>query len=240
MVNIKMFAEHPILAESAESPPGGDVTLHDNLVSQLRAMLMGGDLAAGSRIPEGELCRRFSVSRTPLREALKVMAAEGFIILRPNRGAIVAPLDPGEIGPIFEFKSALERLIGLTAAERAGDEEITALEVTHDGLRSAVAQGDHDTYTRLNFRFHQGLARASHNPVLAQGYEALQHKIWRYRFVVNEMPERLQVSFAEHEHIMIALRARTPLDLAYRLEEHNRMTGQAMADTLKRRAINQA
>lgn len=229
MINAELPGEPPA---TTGLPAGGDTTLHDNLVAQLRVMLMGGELAAGSRIPEAELCGRFMVSRTPLREALKVMAAEGFIILRPNRGAIVAPLDPNEIGPIFEFKGALERLIGLTVAERASEDEITALESIHSELGTAAAQDDHDAYTWLNFSFHQGLARASHNPVLAQNYETLQQKIWRYRFFVNEMPERLQLSFAEHEHIMIALRARTPLDLAHRLEEHNRRTGRAMTEAL--------
>lgn len=237
MINAELLGELPA---AAGLPAGNDTTLHDNLVAQLRVMLMGGELAAGSRISEAELCRRFMVSRTPLREALKVMAAEGFIILRPNRGAIVAPLDPNEIGPIFEFKGALERLIGLTVAERASVDEITALESIHTALGAAVAQDDHDAYTRLNFSFHQGLARASHNPVLAQNYETLQQKIWRYRFFVNEMPERLQLSFAEHEHIMTALRARTPLDLAHRLEEHNRRTGYAMTAALMHRTEDES
>lgn len=216
--------------------PGGEATLHGNLVAQLRAILMEGELPAGVRIPEAQLCRRFSVSRTPLREALKVMAAEGFVILRPNRGAIVAPVDPDEIVPLFEFKGALERLIGLTAAERASPEDIAALDAIHVELKDALAQGEHDDYTRLNYAFHRGLAHATRNPVLIQAYETLQQKIWRYRFIVNEHEERLQESFAEHERIVIALRARTPLDLAERLETHNRLTGDAMAGMIKRAA----
>lgn len=210
----------------------GEPTLHGNLVAQLRAILLDGELPSGSRIPEAELCRRFNVSRTPLREALKVMAAEGFVILRPNRGAIVAPVDPDDIGPIFEFKGALERLIGLTAAERATDEEIAALEAIHFGLGDALAAGEHDEYTRLNYAFHRSLAQATRNPVLIQSYEALQQKIWRYRFAVNEDAGRLEESFAEHGRIVIALRARTPLDLAERLETHNRLTGLAMAQMM--------
>ncbi|MFT0861407.1 GntR family transcriptional regulator [Ancylobacter sp. G4_0304] len=221
--------------EEAEAA-GGEATLHGNLVAQLRAILMEGELPAGSRIPEAELCRRFRVSRTPLREALKVMAAEGFVILRPNRGAIVAPVDPDEIAPLFEFKGALERLIGLTAAERASAEEIAALDAIHVELKAALAQGEHDDYTRLNYAFHRGLAQATRNPVLIQSYEALQQKIWRYRFIVNEHEQRLQESFAEHERVIVALRARTPLDLAERLETHNRLTGLAMVELMRRAA----
>ncbi|MFN7103004.1 MAG: GntR family transcriptional regulator [Pseudorhizobium sp.] len=234
------MADHKVLGMGA--PEGslheahdGEATLHGTLVVQLRAILMEGALPGGARIPEAELCRRFAVSRTPLREALKVLAAEGFVILRPNRGAIVAPVDLEEIGPLFEFKGALERLIGLTAADRATGEEISALEAIHVELNAVLQLGDHDGYTRLNYTFHRGLAQATRNPVLIQSYETVQHRIWRYRFLVNEHDSRLQQSFAEHERIVIALKARTPLDLADRLEFHNRVTAQAMMEVLKNR-----
>jgi DNA-binding GntR family transcriptional regulator len=213
---------------------GSAATLHDIVVPQLRAILLDGELPAGARIPEAELCARFGVSRTPLREALKVMAAEGFVTLRPNRGAVVAPVDRGAVGPIFETKGALERLIGLLAAERASDADVAELDALHAALGAALQRDDHAAYTRLNFQFHQRLAQATGNPVLAQSYEALQHKIWRYRFAVNEVSDRLAESYHEHERIMIALRARTRLDLAERLEDHNRLTGEAMARALSR------
>lgn len=211
-----------------DTSSGSASTLHDNLLTGLRAMFMAGELPDGSRIPEAELCQRFRVSRTPLREALKVMAAEGFVILRPNRGAIVAPIDPEEVGPLFEFKGALERLIGLTAAERASGEEIAALEAIHIQLNETLSAGRHNDYTHLNYTFHRGLAQATRNSLLIQSYETVQKKIWRYRFLVNEHDRRLQQSFAEHERIVTALKARTPLDLAERLESHSHLTGQAM------------
>lgn len=219
---------------------GSPSTLHDNLLTGLRAMFMASELPDGSRIPEAELCQRFGVSRTPLREALKVMAAEEFVILRPNRGAIVAPIDPEEVGPLFEFKGALERLIGLTAAERATDEEIVALEAIHRQLNEALSAGRHDEYTHLNYKFHRGLAQATRNPLLIQNYETVQQKIWRYRFLVNEHDRRLQQSFAEHERILTALKARTPLDLAERLESHSRLTGQAMLAVVANRKLETA
>ncbi|MGF9693967.1 GntR family transcriptional regulator [Rhizobium sp. 0TCS1.26] len=235
------MAGNNVLEMLAPEGSSGDVqdseaTLHGNLVAQLRAILMEGELPGGTRISEAELCGRFGVSRTPLREALKVLAAEGFVILRPNRGAIVAPLDPDEIGPLFEFKGALERLIGLTAAERASSDEIKVLEAIHVELNAVLQRGDHDRYTRLNYEFHRALAQATRNPVLIQNYETVQKRIWRYRFLVNEHESRLQQSFAEHERIVIALKARTPLDLAERLETHNRVTAQAMMEMLRNRA----
>lgn len=216
---------------------GAAATLHEIVVTQLRAIFLEGELPAGGRIPEAELCARFGISRTPLREALKVMAAEGFVTLRPNRGAVVAPVDVEALGPIFETKGALERLIGLLAGERANDRDIRELDALHADLGAALARDDHAAYTRLNYAFHERLARAAGNPILAQAYEALQHKIWRYRFAVNEIDDRLAQSYGEHERIMIALRARTRLDLAERLEEHNRLTGEAMARALSAAAV---
>lgn len=219
------------LSEVAANEASGS-TLHDIVVPQLRAMLLEGELAAGSRIPEAELCAHFGVSRTPLREALKVMAAEGFVTLRPNRGAVVTPIDVEAVAPIFEVKGGLERLIGLLAGARAAAHDITALDAMHGELGDALDREEYATYTRLNYGFHQRLALTTGNPVLVQSYEVLQHKIWRYRFAVNENSERLAASFQEHEHIMVALRARTRLDLAERLEEHNRLTGEAMQRAL--------
>lgn len=215
-------------APQVEVPP----TLHELLIVQLRTLLLNGELPEGSRIPEAKLCERFGVSRTPLREALKVMAAEGFVTLRPNRGAMVATIDPGEIGPLIEFKGALERLIGLLVPERASDADIEELERLHLALKDALTRHEHAAYTHLNFAFHQKLAQTTQNPVLVQSYEALQQKIWRYRFTINELSERLAESYLEHERIMVALRARTRLDLAERLEDHNRLTGEAITRAL--------
>jgi len=203
-------------------------TLHETLVSGLRTMLLEGSLPSGSRIPEAALCRRFDVSRTPLREALKVLAAEGFVELRPNRGAIVAPIDPNALAPTFEVKGALERLIGLTAAVRATVDDLAELECIHSRLNEHQIRHEPAAYTRLNHEFHCRMAEATHNPVLVQAYSALQQKLLRFRFAINELPERLEASFAEHEHIMVALRARARLDLAERLEEHNHLTGEAI------------
>ncbi|WP_428926898.1 GntR family transcriptional regulator [Marinibacterium sp. SX1] len=206
----------------------GEASLHETLVSRLRQLMIEGTLESGQRIPEAELCRMFGVSRTPLREALKVLAAQGFVQLRPNRGAIVAPINPDQIQPIFEMKGALERLIGMTAAERVTPSDLAAIEALHQELGETLDQGLMDDYTRLNYAFHKGLAQVTGNALLCETYDGLQQRIWRYRFVVNEDFSRVADSFAEHEQIMIALRARTPLDLAARLEAHNLRTCEAM------------
>ena len=204
-------------------------TLHEQIVSKLRTVLLNGELASGARIPEAELCLRFGVSRTPLREALKVLAAEGFIELRPNRGSIVAPIDPVEIGHVFELKGALEHRVGLLAPIRATAADRATLERVHTKLGR---HADPAAYTALNQDFHHALAAATHNPVLLQTYDNLQKRILRLRFVINENPERLAASFEDHEAIMAAFRAGARLDLAERLEHHNRLTAEAVMRAL--------
>jgi len=210
----------------------GESSLHQNVVSQLRDLLMQNELPSGSKIPEAALCERFNVSRTPLREALKALAVEGFIQLRPNRGAIVAPIDLQEIEPIFEVKGALERLIGVSVAASATPVELEKLDELHHLLGKAVASDNFAEYTHLNYRFHRQLALATGNLILNQHYEMLQQRLWRYRFTNNENPERLRQSYLEHEGIMVALRARTPLDLADRLADHNRRSGISMIEAM--------
>jgi DNA-binding GntR family transcriptional regulator len=216
-----------------EEPPADSGLLHDQMVRKLRQLLLSGELAAGSRIPEAELCARFSVSRTPLREALKVLATEGFIELRPNRGAIVSPINPAEVGHIFEMKGGLERQIGLLSPARATAEDRAHIEKVHAALGALIAHRDPVSYTALNQEFHRSLAAATKNPLLIQTYDNLQKRILRLRFAINENPARIDASFRDHEAIMTAFRAGARLDLAERLEQHNRVTGDAISAALQ-------
>ncbi len=218
-----------LLVQTAADEGG---TLHGQIVGKLRALLLDGELASGARIPEADLCRRFQVSRTPLREALKVLATEGFIELRPNRGSVVAPIDPVEIGHVFEMKGGIEQQIGLLAAVRATNEDRANLERVHAALGALETREDPAAYTALNQEFHHCLASATKNPLLLQTYDNLQKRILRLRLVVNENPARLDASFVEHEGIMVAFRAGARLDLAERLVEHNRLTGEAVLKAL--------
>jgi len=222
--------DHALASAPAEAEGG---TLHGQMVGKLRALLLTGELSSGARIPEADLCRRFQVSRTPLREALKVLATEGFIELRPNRGSVVAPIDPVEIGHVFEMKGGIEQQIGLLAAVRATAEDRSNLERVHALLGTLETREHPAVYTRLNQEFHHALAKATQNPLLLQTYDNLQKRILRLRLVVNENPARIDASFGEHESIMTALRAGARLDLAERLYEHNRLTGEAALRALR-------
>ncbi len=201
-------------------------SLHERLVAGIRDIILRGEIADGAKVPEAALCARFGVSRTPLREALKALATEGLLTLRPNRGAVVAPLDAAGLAEVFEAKEALERFIGLHAATRATAEDLRALEVLHAEL--AGAAGTPDLYSEINAAFHHRLAGAARNGQVQQIYASLQAQVRRARHAVNHDPARIAASLAEHEGIMAALRIRAPLDLAERLATHNTATARAI------------
>jgi DNA-binding GntR family transcriptional regulator len=210
--------------------PGSDVaeSLHARLVAGIRDIIIRGELPDGAKIPEAALCQRFAVSRTPLREALKSLASEGLVTLRPNRGAVVAPLDPPLLAEVFEAKEAVERFIGLAASDRADDADMRALEALHADLRAAAAAQDAARYSDINASFHDRLAAAARNGQMRQIYAALMAQVRRARHAANHDPARVKASLAEHEGIMEALRVRARLDLSERLARHNAATAQAI------------
>src|SRR3954469_18291473 len=103
--------------------------MHDEVVSRLRHILMEGEIAPGARIPERDLCASLGISRTPLREALKVLAAEGLVVLLPNRGSRAAQLTQKDVKELFEVCEALEATAGELACPRITDVQLREIEV---------------------------------------------------------------------------------------------------------------
>src|ERR1700681_2922801 len=106
-------------------------SLHDETLTRLRDYIVEGSIPDGGRVPERELCAMFGISRTPLREALKVLASEGLVDLLPNRGARVRQLSEHELGELFDVMGGLEALAGRLACEKITDEEIAEIERLH-------------------------------------------------------------------------------------------------------------
>ena len=223
------------MEQAPDRPPVDERSLrglHAHLVAGLRDLIVRGELPAGERIPEAALCERFDVSRTPLREALKALSVEGLVTLRPNRGAVVTPLDPAHLADMFEAKGVLEHYIGLNASVRATDADLASLFALHDRLAEAEAAEDHGRYTDLNEAFHLALARLAGNSEILRIYERMQANILRARHRINDDPARVRQSLAEHEAIVRAIRIRARLDVADRLVAHNTATARAVVDSL--------
>ena len=162
------------------------LSLHDEIVVRLRNMILEGVLSPGEAVPELKLCEDLQISRTPLREALKVLAAEDFVALLPNRGSVVREILPEEIHEVFEVMEALEGLIGKLVAERATDAEIAELKAMHEQLVSFKSSGEKHAYFDTNQTIHRRIAEISGNRVLATGYAAYADKIRRARYLANQ------------------------------------------------------
>ncbi|MFA7433908.1 MAG: GntR family transcriptional regulator [Gemmobacter sp.] len=208
-------------------------SLHDALLEPMREMIVTGELAPGGRINEPALCDRFGVSRTPLREALKVLASEGLVDLLPNRGAQVSPLRPGEIAETFPVIAALEALAGEAACAHATAAEIVEIAALHTEMVACHAAGDLPEYFRLNQRIHEAIMAAARNGVLAATHRALSLRIRRARYAANLSPDRWAQAVGEHGAILAALQARDGARLGALLRAHMLAKGRAVLERLE-------
>lgn len=195
-------------------------TLAVQLVEQLRQLIFDGDLAPGSRLQEAELSQRFGVSRTPLREALKLLTAEGLITIEPNRGATVTELSVTELAETFPVMGVLEALAGELAASHADDDDLKALRTLHDAIVAGYRSKDLKSYFAANQAFHERLVEAAHNETLATHYHQLAGRVRRARYRANLSPARWAQSVDEHEQIIAALESRDGATLAAVLRAH--------------------
>jgi DNA-binding GntR family transcriptional regulator len=195
-------------------------SLHDALTPSLREMILDGDLKPGDKISERELCERFGVSRTPLREALKVLAAEGLVQLLPQRGAIVAEISEDEIEEVFPVMAALESLAAELACDHASETDIARVEALHAQMMRAYKLGHEGTYLRLNRLIHEAFFELAGNATLASMYQSLLTRIHSHRFIVRKSEASWKKAVEEHEEIIEALAARDKRRLPRLLRKH--------------------
>lgn len=203
--------------------PGTGATLHGTLLGSLRELINQGDLLPGARVPERALCVRFGISRTPLREALKVLAAEGLVKLLPNRGARITSLDSEQLRHLFEVIGLLEAESGRLAASRISEAALAEVQALHWRMYAHFLRQELPEYFSLNQAIHEAILRAAGNPVLSATYVGLAGRITRARYMSNRLhPERWASAMAEHGGILDALVRRDGETLATLLAAHLR------------------
>ncbi len=196
--------------------------LHEEVVSRVRVMLLEGDIPPGARIPERDLCDKLQISRTPLREALKVLAAEGLVQLLPNRGSRAAKLTEKDLHDLFEVCQGLEALAGELACERITDPQIGEIAAAHTAMAQHYRDGDLARYYRCNRQIHEAIIAAAGNPALSGLYESVTARIRRARYLTPMTPQRWATAIREHEAILNALQRRDGFGLAHILRAHLR------------------
>jgi len=233
---VQSFAAQP----KRPAPPRPRLSLHEEVVARLRDMILDGSLPPGDWIAEMKLCGDLSISRTPLREALKVLASENLVTLLPNRGAMVTDIRVEEIVELFEIMDALEALIGHLAVARASDADIAALQAMHATMVTHHNRGQRSAYFELNQAIHQRIAELSGNQSLANTYSGFAGKIKRARYLANLSDARWAQSVSEHEGFMAALGNRDATRFAALLREHSQHTGAVVCARLRECAAPRA
>jgi DNA-binding GntR family transcriptional regulator len=213
----------PITDEAPAAPEREPIrrwTLHDELVSRLRDMIIEGELAPGQRVHEGLLGKTLGVSRTPLREALKFLASEGLVELVAGRGAVIRKFSPTDVREMLEVLGEIEALGARLACERATAAEIAQVRALHDDMMHLYEAGSRLDYYKRNQAIHSALVQLSGNAFLAATHEMIQSRLKRIRFIGNEGVEQWRGAVEEHGEIIAAFEARDAKRLSQAIKRH--------------------
>jgi DNA-binding GntR family transcriptional regulator len=206
------------------SPSGDGLStrppLHGKVVAELRQLIIEGALAPGERLPEKMLCDRFNISRTPLREAIRMLAAEGLVVLTPNRGATISTVTVADIDEMFPIMGSLEALAGELACQHITEDQLAEIRAFHFQMVLHYRRRELADYFRLNQAIHNKILAAANNPTLTAMHANLEVRICRSRYMANMSETRWANAVREHEEMLEALDARDGLRLADILKKH--------------------
>ncbi|MCQ4320168.1 GntR family transcriptional regulator [Stutzerimonas stutzeri] len=182
--------------------------LYQEAANRIRELIEHGTLVAGEKISEKQLCETFGISRTPLREALKVLTSEGLVEILPNRGARVSRLSLSDVTHTYDVMAALEGLAGETACSRLNDEELVSIGALHQKLVEHYARKELQAYFTVNQQIHEKILLASGNPILLEMYNNLSQRVKRIRYSMEMNQDFWRKAMNDHEEMIEALRER--------------------------------
>lgn len=194
----------------------------DQIRVHLEESISRGTLLPGDAIDEAELAERFGVSRTPVREALIQLQAQGWVGSLPRGGPIVAKMNLPQLLSLWELLAELEGVAIRLACERMSDAEIAQLVTLHEGSREVVAREDLTGWQALNLQFHEQVYRGSRNPYLRQEVLRIRFRTGVYRRHAFGALGHLNASFEQHQALVDALRNRDAEGAAARMRDHMR------------------
>lgn len=183
-------------------------SLHLEAAARLRERIFAGDLAPGSFLDEAALCASLEISRTPLREALKVLTVEGLLRHEPRRGCFVNQVTEQDLDDIFPVIALLEGRCAFEAAQRASDADLQALQTLHDRLQGHAQARRVTAYYEANFAIHEAIIALANNRWLAQAIGDLRKILKLARLQSLQGGGRMAQSLSEHLAIFAALKAR--------------------------------
>jgi len=185
-----------------------DETLPEKIATQLRRDILRGKLPPGSTVKERDNAAEMGVSRTPMREAIRILAKEGLVELRPSRSPLVAQLTVKEARDQVAVLLALETLSVELACAEATEADLAGLSRLHEQVSAAYDHVDALDLFEMDMRFHMLIAEASHNPALAETHRSFLARLWRARFLSAKLRRNRTRVIGQHGAIMAALSAR--------------------------------
>ncbi|WP_136658963.1 GntR family transcriptional regulator [Nitratireductor sp. XY-223] len=204
----------------------------DKIRETLEQLIITGAFADGERLDEIRLSERFSVSRTPLREAFQMLAASGLLELVPRRGAYVRHPGIIELVEMFEVMAELEGMCGRLAARRLTNDGLGAIKQAAEDCETALGSGNADAYYSENERFHNLLYEASGNSFLAAEARKLQRRLQPFRRMQLRVRGRMKQSMDEHRTIVAALEAGNAGAAERALRDHIAVQGEKFNDLM--------
>jgi DNA-binding GntR family transcriptional regulator len=216
--------------DSLAAIPG--VTLAESLRQKLEGAIAAGHIEPGSRLDEQEIAQRFGVSRTPVREAFRLMAANNLVELRGRQGATVRAIKAQALIEMFQVMAELEGLCARLAARRVSQAWRVGIPEVHQRLVAAGETGDIDVFYDINQEFHEAIYEASRNAFLADQTRKLRNQVAAYRRRVTRMPNRIADTLREHEAIMQAILAHDPERAHATMRDHVNLLGDNLLDFL--------
>lgn len=204
MVEVVLVQERRLLPVNLDSYK----PLRELVLEAIREAIINGSLKPRERLMEIQMAEELGVSRTPIREALRKLELEGFIVMVPRKGAYVADISTKDIADVFEIRASLEGLAAALAAERVTEEELEFMERCLVIKAEAIASSDFDKLVDIDTKFHEAIYKASRNERLVTIVNNLREQIQRLRTTSLSVPGRMYQSLKEHRTIVEALQSR--------------------------------
>jgi DNA-binding GntR family transcriptional regulator len=205
-------------------------TLTEALQTRLEEEILTGTLRPGMRLDEQEVAQRFGVSRTPVREAFRLLASNGLLELRGRQGAVIAKANIQTLVEMFQVMAELEGLCARLAARRISSEAAAALEEIHARLLRSAEEGAPELFYNVNLEFHEAIYDAAHNVFLAQQTRALRNRVAAYRRQVTYMPGRMRETLREHGEVVKAILGHDGDAAHLAMRGHVALLGDALGD----------
>jgi len=196
-------------------------SLTDQVYEYLSESIIEGKIEPGEKLVEKDLCQKFSISRSPLRECFRILEAEGLITINPRKGAYVTGFSRKDVEDVFLVREKLEGLAAKLAIRNLTEKDVTALDDLIIKMDEAIKKRETKSFLQLNDLFHNIFIKASNNEILEKTLKSLAKGIWfRIPFLYFQSPSALDLSNSKHKEIVEAFKKKDPVSVERSVEEH--------------------